>query len=420
MNSTDAEQGGPREATLSVASEHWFRDEPVRAAYKALNCNGHEARIVGGALRNALMGLPIGDIDFAATSTPEETIALAKEAGFKTFATGLQHGTVTIVVDGYPFEVTTLRHDVETHGRHATVAFTRDWAADARRRDFTMNALYADSDGRVIDPLGGYEDLAKRHVRFIGSATERIREDYLRILRFFRFAAEYGDEPLDEEGLSASIKERHGLAKLSAERIHMELLRILGARSPQIALQPMAEAGLLSALLGGIARLPHFERLIQIEDRLELAPDVIRRLAALALMVEEDAERLAARLRLSNAESGRLAAMASYQPRVHPDLEAVRVKELLYRFGANVFEDRALIAWSRSGASAEDAKWLELVAWPKKWSPPVFPVTGGDLMTLGVEKGPRIGKLLRELEAQWIAADFAPSRDELLHLVKKE
>lgn len=417
MNSSDVKQGQQSEPELTVANEHWFNDEPVRAVYRALNRNGHEARIVGGALRNALMGLPIGDIDFATTTTPEETIALAEEAGFKTFATGLQHGTVTLVVNAYPFEVTTLRHDVESHGRHATVAFTRDWAADAKRRDFTMNALYADADGRVIDPLGGYEDLRKRHVRFIGSAKERIREDYLRILRFFRFAAEYGDEPLDAEGLSACIEERHGLAKLSAERIHMELLRILGARTPRIALEPMAESGLLGMLLGGVARLSHFARLVEIEAGLNLAPDDMRRLAALALMVDEDAARLSGRLRLSNAESGRLMAMAAHQPQLHPDLEPLRVKEQLYRLGNHAFEDRVLIAWARSGGTADDKKWQELMSWPQRWSPPDFPVTGGDLLAVGVPKGPRIGMLLRKLETRWIASDFALNREKLLETI---
>ncbi len=341
---TDASQTPTR---LSVAGAEWFRQPQVGALFAALNREGHEARIVGGATRNTLMGLPVSDIDFAVTATPDEVIRLAEQAGLKPVPTGIDHGTITVVADHIPFEVTTLRQDVETHGRHATVAFTRDWAADAARRDFTLNALYADVTGAIFDPLGGLPDLEARRVRFIGSAHERIREDYLRILRFFRFTADYSSGPPDAEGLSACIEERGGLGGLSGERVRAELLRILVTRNPRLALEPMAETGLLVAILAGVVRLTHFERMAGIEARLGIKPAPIRRLAALSLMVEEDADRLASRLRLSNAEAARLDAMAALRPMLSAATGERDARVALYRLGAQAFQDRVLIAWAR-------------------------------------------------------------------------
>lgn len=400
--------------TDAVKDAEWLRRPQVQAVFAALNREGHEARIVGGALRNELMGLPVTDIDFAVTATPEEVARLAEAAGLKPVPTGADHGTMTIVVEHMPFEVTTLRHDVETHGRHATVAFTRDWAADAARRDFTINALYADADGRIYDPLGGLADIRERRVRFIGSPKERIREDYLRILRFFRFAADYGEGPPDAESLAACIEERAGLARLSAERVRAELLRILTSRRPMAALGPMAESGLLISVLGGVVRLAHFERLSELEKALAQKPEAIRRLAALAVMVEEDAERLAARLRLSNAEAARLADLAE----IHADLlagandHAARIA--LYRLGPERYRDHALLAWARAGDKPSDAARRRVFELPERWTPPEFPIKGQDLIAKGLPPGPKLGERLRELERQWLASGLSLSRDELL------
>ncbi len=391
----------------------------MRAVFAALNRDGHEARIVGGALRNTLMGLPVGDIDFATTALPDEIIRLAGEAGLKPIPTGIDHGTITVVSDHVPFEVTTLRLDVETHGRRATVAFTRDWREDAARRDFTINALYAGCDGTVFDPLGGLPDLKARHVRFIGSARERIAEDYLRIMRFFRFTAEYSSTPPDAEGLAACIRERAGLGRLSAERVRGELLRILMTRDPMRAIEPMSETGLLISLLGGIARVSHFERLADVEARLGIAGNAIRRLCALGVLSEDDAARLSTKLRLSNAESARLKAMAALRPVIGPEMSEKTARAVLYGLGADVWRDRVLIAWARSEATlrtderAEDG-WPELYALPQRWSTPVFPVKGQDLIACGMAPGARLGQTLEALEDRWIASDFTLSREELL------
>ena len=410
-------RGGHNEAeplALSIAGTAWFEAPGVRAVFQALNRDGHEARVVGGAVRNTLMGLPVADIDFATTASPEEVETLARKAGLKPVATGLHHGTITLVVDGRPFEVTTLRQDVETHGRHATVRFTRDWAGDAKRRDFTMNALYAAEDGHIHDPLGGYHDLRGRHVHFIGLAHERIREDYLRILRFFRFIAEYSAEGPDRVGFHAAVMERGGLARLSAERVHAELLRILLSRRPMLALEPMTDGGFLTSILGGVVRLAHFERLAALEEQLGQPRDPVRRLGALAVMIEEDAGRLSTRLRLSNAQVARLNGIAALQPVIHADLEEARAQEMLYRVGAETWRDRVLIAWARSGDDPASVPWRALLSLPERWDMPVFPLKGRDLLKTGMERGPGIGETLLELEEAWIASGFRLSREELL------
>ena len=402
--------------TLSVAGSDWFEAPETRALFVALNVEGHETRAVGGAVRNTLMGLPVREVDFATTATPEDVAAFARKAGLKPVPTGLQHGTMTVVVNGHPFEVTTLRQDVETFGRHASVKFTRDWAMDASRRDFTINALYASADGAVHDPLGGYPDVLAQRVRFIGSARERIREDFLRILRFFRFTADYGRDP-DPEGTAACIAERDGLRKLSAERVRAELLRILAAREPLRALEPMSEAGFLAALLGGMVRVEHAAAMIAIEAENGLPRDPVRGLAALGLMVEEDARRLAERLRLSNAEAARLETMAAPKPVLAGETSPLAVKTALYRLGKSRFCDRLLIAWARSGAAPDDAAWRAHLALPERWQPPSFPLKGEDLIAAGVERGPKIGALLRELEEAWITSDFTLDRAGLLALI---
>lgn len=408
----------PELNTHSVASADWFSQPGVQAVFAALNRDGHEARVVGGAIRNALLGLPVGDVDFAATPLPADVMRFAAEAGLKPVPTGIDHGTITVVAKGVPYEVTTLRQDVETHGRRATVAFTRDWAADAARRDFTINALYAAADGKVIDPLGGLPDIAARRVRFINSARERIREDYLRILRFFRFTADYSDGVPDADGLAACIVERAGLARLSAERIRAEMLRIMVTRKPMAAILPMAETGLLVSLLGGVVYPGHFERLVTLEAMLGAEPVPIRRLAALAVRIKEDAARLRGRLRLSNAEAARLESMAALAPVMHSGCEERQARVVLYRLGRAAFQDRVLIAWSKSGDAADDA-WRGLYALPQSWAPPCFPIKGQDLTGYGFKPGPQLGAALRVLEEKWIASDFALSREELLGALER-
>jgi tRNA nucleotidyltransferase/poly(A) polymerase len=401
-----------RSIAPSLAGAEWLELPETRAVLAALNVDGIETRAVGGAVRNALLGLPVTEIDLATTAEPERVIALAGQAGFKAVPTGIDHGTVTVVAEGKPFEVTTLRRDVETFGRHAKVAYTTSWDEDARRRDFTLNALYADRDGNLFDPIGGYGDLQAGRVRFIGEAEARIKEDYLRILRFFRFHAYYGKGPMDSEGLHAAVRLREGLAQLSAERVAGEIRRILVAPSAVGAVEALFDHGLLTNVIGGVPRLVRFERLVAIEKANGLEPNAALRLAALAVFVEEDVARLADRLRLSNAEQAALALGALGADAGLSAEEAA--KTLLYRLGPDAYRSRLLLAWADADASPEDEAWRKALALPERWQAPVFPIGGNDVMALGELKGPEIGELLKRLEQDWIASEFALDRDQLL------
>jgi tRNA nucleotidyltransferase/poly(A) polymerase len=405
-------------APPSLKEAEWLQWPETAKVFAALNAEGVETRAVGGAVRDALLGLPVTEIDLATTAVPQKVMTLAREAGLKAIPTGIEHGTVTVIVDEMPFEVTTLRRDVETFGRHAKVAFTEDWEEDARRRDFTLNALYADREGIVFDPLGFYADLMEGRVRFIGDAEARIKEDYLRILRFFRFNAYYGRGPLDADGLAASVKLREGLAQLSAERVAAEMRRLLVAPRAMRGLEALYDYGLLTDVLGGVPRLDRVERLIDIEAALDLTTDAALRLAALAVFVREDAARLADRLHLSNAEQATLehAADEGGKPVLADETSA---KEALYRLGENDFRSRVLLAWAASGASTEDPHWRAIYRLPRNWEAPVFPLRGADIVEIGTAKGPKIGELLRQLEAEWIAGGFVASREELLARAKE-
>jgi poly(A) polymerase len=400
-------------ASPRLTDAEWLARPATQAVFAALSAQGFDARAVGGAVRNALLGRPVVDIDLATNARPEEVMAAARNAGLAAVPTGIAHGTVTVIAGHVPYEVTTLREDVETHGRHATVAFTADWAADARRRDFTINALYCAADGEVFDPLGGYADLAARRVRFIGDARQRIREDYLRILRFFRFTAEYGEGPPDAEGLVACMAEREGLAILSAERVRQEFLRLLAARRGPELVEALQAYGLATYVLPAAPRPGLLRRLAGIEAALAITPDAMLRLGALAVEVAEDADRLRDRLRLSNDEHAGLARAATHAPALAPDAPESAARVCLYAEGEAAYRHRVLIAWTRSGAGPDSAAWRDRFTLPERWQPPRFPLGGADVMALGVPAGPRIGELLRTLEAWWIAADFMPDEAAL-------
>jgi poly(A) polymerase len=384
----------------------WLKQAPLRDLLGALDRAGEEARVVCRAVRNELLGEPVGEIDIATTALPEEVVRRVEAAGFKAVPTGIEHGTVTVVAAGRPFEVTTLREDVETFGRHAKVAFGRDWKRDAERRDFTMNALSAEGDGTVHDYAGGLADIAARHVRFIGDADKRIAEDYLRILRFFRFHATYGEGALDPEGLAACIAARAGLDRLSRERVRMEAFKLLVARHAVPTLATMTEAGLLEQVLGGVPLLASFANMAKLEAAFAFAPDPVRRLGALAVSVVEDAERLRERLRLANAEYERLASMADAWWRISRQWDETAGRALLYRLGHERFVDRVLLAWTRAPEGAADPSWRALVTLPARWSVPAFPLKAADFMSRGVPKGPRLGAVLRAAEEAWIAEGF--------------
>jgi poly(A) polymerase len=382
---------------------------PVARLLAALDRDGEEARIVGGAVRNALLHITVHEIDVATTAVPDEVLRRIGAAGWKAVPTGLEHGTITVLIEGTPFEVTTLRRDVETYGRRAKVVFGRDWVADAERRDFTINALSLSQDGTVHDYVGGLADLALRRVRFIGDPAQRIAEDTLRILRFFRFHAWYGAGAPDADGLEACIRGRAGIETLSRERVRTELLKLLLAPRAAPTLAIMGETGVLGSVLGGVALLASFENMVKIEAAMRLDADAIRRLGALGVAVREDGERLAQTLRLSNAETERLIALDGWW-RATPAAGEKSARVLLYRLGQQHFSDQVLVAWSRSRAGVADFAWRGLACLPETWTAPAFALKAADFIRRGIAAGPALGAALRVAEEAWIAADFPTDR----------
>jgi poly(A) polymerase len=395
----------------SLARATWLTEPATRTVFAALVSEGAEARAVGGAVRNALMGTLVKDIDIATTALPNEVMRLAKKAGLHAVPTGIEHGTVTVVAHHRPFEVTTLRRDIETFGRHARVTFTSDWREDALRRDFTMNALYCSADGTVHDPIGGYGDLSARRVRFIGDAHARIREDYLRILRFFRFSAQYGNGVPDAEGLAAAIAEKAGLTDLSGERVRAEFLLLLAAPAAVEALRIMNEAGILNPWIERPANVERLARLADIEAALRREPDPLLRLAALVGDKELGAPtRLQSRLRLSAAETAQLARAGVHDPALDPGSNERDAQAFIYRNCAQAFIDGALMAWARSNDPPDDAKRSWHLGLPQRWRAPELPVRGADVIKLGIPAGPQIGRVIAAFEDWWIAHDFPADR----------
>ncbi|MDE1991636.1 MAG: CCA tRNA nucleotidyltransferase [Rhizobiaceae bacterium] len=412
----------------TVAGEAWFQEAGLQRVLALLNADGGEGRVVGGAVRNSLLGLAVSDIDIATTLLPELVVERAKAAGIKAVPTGIAHGTVTLVIDGKPFEVTTLRRDVETDGRHAQVAFSEDWQVDAERRDLTINALYAASDGEVIDLVGGLADLERRNIRFIGDATRRIAEDYLRILRFFRFFAHYGSGRPDADGLRACAAARSKLASLSAERVWSEMKKLLAAKDPGRALLWMRQVAVLAEVLPetekwGIDAIP---ALISTEEALGWTPDPMLRLAAI---IPPDAARLAklaTRLRLSKAETAYLLDWAN-APAIRDDISEAAFDRLLYRHEASGISIRLKLALAVARGKAEGdfeemartARITKLLDRAAKWKKPSFPVNGADALAAGMSAGPRVGEILGKLEQQWSDGNFSMTRSALLARLKE-
>jgi poly(A) polymerase len=374
-------------------TEDWIREPALQALMAALAAGGHQALLVGGCVRNALLGQPVADIDLATDATPSEVTALCEAAGLRVVPTGIDHGTVTVIAEGVAHEITTFRRDVETHGRHATVAFSRDIAEDAARRDFTINALYADASGRVIDPLGGLPDLLARRVRFVGDPVARIREDYLRILRFFRFTAWYATDGSDPAGMAACAAEAAGTETLSRERIGHEFRRLLDAPDPAPAVAAMAAAGVLAHVLPG-ADPRGLAPLVHLESGMD--PDWLRRLAALG------GQDVAKRLRLSRTEARDLTALRNALA------EAMGPAEAGYRLGLARGRDAVLIGAALAG-HALPGGWAEAVA---QGAQARFPVRASDLPA--DLRGAEIGARLDALERRWIASGFRLSREQLL------
>ncbi|WP_157017003.1 CCA tRNA nucleotidyltransferase [Mesorhizobium xinjiangense] len=411
-------------SAISIAERaDWLARPDLQKLLAALSTDGEEARIAGGAVRNTLLGEPAGDVDIATTCLPEETVERARKAGFKTVPTGVEHGTVTVIADGVPYEVTTLRADIETDGRRARVRFGRDWQADADRRDFTVNGLYAQADGAVIDLVGGLADVESRTIRFIGDAEARVREDYLRILRFFRFFAWYGSGRPDAEGLKACARLKQGLDDLSAERMWSELKKLLSAPDPSRALLWMRQSGVLTQVLPESEKwgIDAIHGLAEAERDLGWPADPLMRLAAI---IPPDAVRIAAmaqRLKMSNADRDRLVAWAS-TPAVEPATSETELAKLAYRAGQSGFSDklRLALAGARARAAADDQAMVEaggyyrLNRFLENWEAPQFPLTGADLIAIGIPPGPKMGNALRDLEEMWVDSAFAMDRSALM------
>ena len=408
---------------LRIAVQPWVTEAPLRAVMAALAADeatgAPVALFVGGCVRDALLGRPVGEVDIATVLLPDEVMARLRRAGLKAIPTGIEHGTVTAVADSQPFEITTLRVDVRPKGRHADVAFTDDWQADAERRDLTMNALFLSPVGEVFDPVGGLADLRAGHVRFVGDAERRIREDVLRLLRFFRFHAHYGRVPPDAEGLAACGRLAHLLPTLSAERVAKETLRLLAAPDPLPALRLMRDAGVLPALLPEAAALDLVAALVTVEG-VSAGGDALRRLAALLGANAGAAETVALRLRLATRDRERLADMLQEAGRPSPEAGERAARATLYRCGPATWRDRVLLAWAESVTSgaAQDRRaaegWRALLDLPSRWPVPPPPVRGADVLALGVAPGPAVGRLVAAVERWWLDGDFAAGREECL------
>nr|WP_321460361.1 CCA tRNA nucleotidyltransferase [uncultured Cohaesibacter sp.] len=395
----------------------WRHDPALKKLFSLMNREGEEVRVVGGAVRNSLIGAKVSDIDCATTALPQTVMEWAAEAGIKAVPTGLDHGTVTLVIDGRSFELTTLRRDVETDGRHAEVAFGRDWDMDAHRRDFTMNAIYMDADGRLYDPVGqGIEDAKARHVRFIGDASGRIGEDYLRVLRFFRFFAQYGRE-MEPDGYRACIAAQGQLCSLSAERVGAEMSKLVQGPFAVAALDAMHRGGMLSAILASVPHLSRFARLQRLAAQLYQQADLNLLLTALCVDVREDAIRLASVLRLPNRNRDAMMRMAR-TVRTIGSIDSKLLEQLAYEHGNETACDLVLLALVRRQINPDLTELSMQLRDISLWTVPVFPLNGRHLIDRGMKPGPQIGEQLNKLEKAWVASGFALSRQQLLSMAK--
>ena len=405
----------------SLGALPWMTAPATRAVIEALEADGGAgcARFVGGCVRNAVLRKPITDIDIATTLTPDAVTRALAAAGLKAVPTGIDHGTVTAVAKGTPFEITTLRRDVETDGRRAVVAFTTDWAEDAQRRDFRLNALYADPSGRLYDPTaGGLADAHAGRIVFVGDAETRIREDGLRILRFFRFQAWYGRGEPDAAGLAACAALKGLIGQLSAERVSAELLKLLAADDPRPAVRLMAQTGVLAEVLPEAVGLARFEALVAIETEMLFTEDALLRLAAQLPDDPTAAHDLAERLRLSTRQKFRLVNALNFEPKLVSWMSPRETRRLVYRMGVETFCDRVTLAWAASERPAATTQWRALLPTARSWTPPRFPLDGEEVMAAGVPEGPLVGAVMREVEAWWVENDFPADKLALIERLK--
>jgi poly(A) polymerase len=421
----------PAQPVGKIHPQPWMTAPETRTVLDALTAGGAEVRFIGGCVRDSVLKRPVRDIDLALGVPPEGVVELLRRARIKAIPTGIDHGTVTAIVGGQSFEITTLRVDVETFGRRARVAFTDDWLADAARRDFTFNALSCTADGDIYDYFGGLEDLGHGRVRFVGDASERIGEDVLRLLRYFRFYAHYGRPPPDPAALAACRAWAEKIETLSGERVRVEIFRTLMATDPADVFELMQAHAVLPHVLPEANGLGRLKMLSWIDSRAiridTVAPDPVRRLAALLATNAAGADRVSERLRLSNRQRDRLRAMVARAFPVDPDQPVVAMTRALHHLGPETARDLALLAWSEELSSAarlprgRNLHWAELLHRIDAWRPIAFPLLGRDAMTLGVPPGPRMGKLLREVERWWeeggYRADHAACLERLRALI---
>jgi poly(A) polymerase len=404
--------------TASLQDAAFLIAPAVQDLLALLNADGEEARVAGGAVRNALLGQQVKDVDIATTALPAEVIRRCADAGLRTVPTGIDHGTVTVIIDGEPFEVTTLRADSDHDGRRAQVSFGRDWKVDAERRDFTINGLYAAADGTVIDLVGGLDDIATKTVRFIGDAEERIKEDYLRILRFFRFFAWYGHGRPDAAAIKAMVRLKDGINQLSAERVWSELKKLLSAPDPSRALLWMRQSGVLTQVLPESEKwgIDLIHGLVRAGHELEWPIDPMLRIEALVPPYDARMEGLAARLRLSKAEGARLIGWAKSGEAKPARTDKVLALEL-YKGDRQGVLDRLRLAVASAREKGETKTveaLLRQLAFAEGWQKPVFPLSGADMLAGGLESGPDVGRRLKQLKEKWIASGFELSKAQLL------
>lgn len=399
-------------------TDGWLKDARLQVLFDVLCENGGEARVVGGAVRNALMGMPTSDVDLCTTLQPQEVVARLQAKGHKAVPTGIEHGTVTAVIDSHPFEVTTLRKDIETDGRHAVVEFGTDWQEDANRRDLTMNGLYCDREGNVFDFVNGYRDIETKTVRFIGDAEIRIKEDSLRILRFFRFFAWYGGGRPDAASLKACASGRTLMSGLSVERVWSELKKILSAPDPSRAILWMRTTG----ILGGVIPETHkwgtdvIPGLLRLEQEQAWEPDYLFRLMGMVCPDVETMQTMSKRMTFSNKEMERMITWADNSA-PKPEIANGELDKLLYRGNAQGLLDamKLEIVHLRGRENELTAnKMLELVQYTQNWQKPKFPLQGQDLINVGMQAGPKMGDQLKQLEEIWIESGFALQKDVLL------
>jgi poly(A) polymerase len=403
-----------------IPPQPWMTAPETGMLIDALCAEGAEVRFIGGCVRDAVLKRQVRDIDVAVSEPPAKVMALLTKAGLKAVPTGIEHGTVTAVVEKAVFEITTLRVDVESYGRRARVAFTDDWKMDAARRDFTINALSCTPDGDIYDYFNGLDDLGRGRIRFVGNPGERIEEDRLRLLRFFRFYAYYGRPPPDSEALAACREQARSVTLLSGERVRIEIFRMLMAPDPADVFHLMRANGVLEHVLPEDGRIDRLRMLTWLDSRAiryeSVAPDPVRRLAALLETDAPGAEAIADRFRMSNEHRRRLAAMLDPSDPINPDMEPRQIRRALQRSGAAAVRDVALLNWAGELAAAgrlphtRTEGWIALIEAADTWTPQRFPLRGRDVLALGVNPGRRVGAMLRAVETWWEEHDYRPDR----------